>query len=268
MKIFKKPMIYFILNKISIFHLENFIEKFYKLFCILTGRNRVSKYYNTAHEVKILFKNFNTKINFVVDIGSFRGDYIDSILKYNNTAKIISIEPNKVNYNFLKDKYSHLGNVENYNVGFSSKTETRFLYSDKNNSGLSSVFKDVNLKFKKKLNFFTFESFMKNYYKKNKLNKNTLIDLVKIDAEGFDYFVLKGMISYLKKIKLIQFEQGFKSIHSKVFFIKFYNFFTKNNFSIYRIGLNRPIKINKYNYNLEVFMSQNFIAVNRFNNRN
>jgi hypothetical protein len=76
------------------------------------------------------------------------------------------------------------------------------------------------------------------------------------------------MDSYLKKIKLIQFEQGFKSIHSKVFFIKFYNFFTKNNFSIYRVGLNRPIKINKYNYNLESFMSQNFIAVNRFNNRN
>jgi len=258
-------MINFILTKISILDL---MEKFYKLFSILTGRNRIKKYYDAAHEVKILYKYFNTKINFVVDIGSFRGDYIDSILKYNNTAKIIGIEPNKVNYNFLKDKYSHLGNVETFNVGFSNKTESRLLYFDKNNSGLSSVFKDHNLKLKKKVNFFTFVSFMNNYFQKNKLNKNTLIDLVKIDAEGFDYFVLLGMGSYLKKIKLIQFEQGFKSIYSKVFFIKFYNFFTKNNFSIYRIGLNRPIKINNYNYNLESFMSQNFIAVNRFNNRN
>jgi hypothetical protein len=41
---------------------------------------------------------------------------------------------------------------------------------------------------------------MKNYFQKNKLNKNTLIDLVKIDAEGIDYFVLKGMGNYLKKI--------------------------------------------------------------------
>ena len=109
---------------------------------------------------------------------------------------------------------------------------------------------------------------MNNYFQKNKLNKNTLIDLVKIDAEGFDCFVLLGMGSYLKKIKLIQFEQGFKSIYSKIFFIKFYNFFTKNNFTIYRIGLNGPIKIYKYNYDLEVFMSQNFIAVNKFYNKN
>ena len=142
-------MINFILTKISILDL---MEKFYKLFSILTGRNRIKKYYDAAHEVKILYKYFNTKINFVVDIGSFRGDYIDSILKYNNTAKIIGIEPNKVNYNFLKDKYSHLGNVETFNVGFSNKTESRLLYFDKNNSGLSSVFKDHNLKLKKKVN--------------------------------------------------------------------------------------------------------------------
>ena len=261
-------MINFILTKISVFHLEDLIEKFYKLFTILTGRNRVNKYYGTAHEINTIYKYFSKKLNFVVDTGSFRGDYINSILKYNNTAKIISIEPNIVNYNFIKNKYSTLRNVECYNIGFSNKTESRFLYSDKNNSGLSSIVKMPNLKFKKKVNFYTFKSFMKNYFKKNKLNKSTLIDLVKIDAEGFDYFVLKGMGNYLKKVRLIQFEQGFKSIESKVFFIKFYNFFTKNNFSIYRIGLNRPIKINKYNYNLEVFMSQNFIAVNRFNNRN
>jgi FkbM family methyltransferase len=261
-------MIHFIFTKIIIFRLEDFIEKIYKLFLILTGRNRVNKYYNTAHEVKILYKYFNKKINFVLDIGSFRGDYVDCVLKYNNTAKIICIEPNIVNYNFLKGKYSTLKNVEIYNIGFSNKIQTRFLYSDKKNSGLSSVFKNLNLKFKKKVNFVSYEFFIKNYFKKNKLNKNTLVDLVKIDAEGFDYFILKGMGSYLKKTRLIQFEQGFKSIISKVFFIQFYNFLTENNFSIYRIGLNGPIKINKYNYNLEVFMSQNFIAVNRFNNRN
>ena len=164
-------MINFILTKISVFHLEDLIEKFYKLFTILTGRNRVNKYYGTAHEINTIYKYFSKKLNFVVDTGSFRGDYINSILKYNNTAKIISIEPNIVNYNFIKNKYSTLRNVECYNIGFSNKTESRFLYSDKNNSGLSSIVKMPNLKFKKKVNFYTFKSFMKNYFKKNKLNK-------------------------------------------------------------------------------------------------
>ena len=80
-------------------------------------------------------------------------------------------------------------------------------------------FKFVNL-FKKKENFYNEilvdVDTLDNYIELKKLK---LIDLVKIDTEGSEFEILKGVINNLKKIKLILFEHHYDDM-----IIKDYNF--------------------------------------------
>jgi FkbM family methyltransferase len=108
-----------------------------KLSFFLTGRNRV--YYNTKHEFKTILR-FIDKINIFIDIGANQGFYSDLVLKNNDKANILLIEPNKKNFNFLKKKYLNKDNIKAFNIALGSNNKNKYFYSSYT-SGLDSVYK-------------------------------------------------------------------------------------------------------------------------------
>lgn len=251
----------------------DFFEIILKLSFFMTGRNR--SFYNTEHEFRSVLKFINS-IDVFIDIGANVGSYSDLLLNYNKKTNMFLIEPNKKNFNFLKIKYKKKNNIKIFNVALGSNTKNKYFYSSKRGSGLDSFY---NRKFQidhriKSKDGFQLIKFKKSYLAKSGLfkdlyksitknNNKKVIDLVKIDTEGSELDILKGMgQNCIKNIKIIQFEFGSSNIDSKKFFIEFYIFFKKNNFDIYRITPGIPRKIN-YSYFDEVFSTNNYIAVNK-----
>ncbi|WP_184544451.1 FkbM family methyltransferase [Mucilaginibacter sp. FT3.2] len=98
------------------------------------------------------------------------------------------------------------------------------------------------------------------YWNTSLLKSN--IDIVKLDVEGHELTVLKGMGEAIKHIKVIQFEFGGCNIDSKTYFQDFWYFFKENGFSINRITPFGVMPINFYSEHHEAFVTTNFICVN------
>lgn len=90
-----------------------------------------------------------------------------------------------------------------------------------------------------------------------------MVDYIKLDTEGEELKILNDIEKFIFKVKLIQFEFGTCNVHTRTFFIDYWNYFKKNKFDIYRINPQGATKIYKYSYLLEHFRTTNYIALNR-----
>jgi FkbM family methyltransferase len=88
------------------------------------------------------------------------------------------------------------------------------------------------------------------------------IDFLKIDVEGFDGKVLKGLSGMLKagRIKVIQFEYGYVSIATKFLLRDFYELLRPLDMVIGKIYPNY-VDFRDYQYQHEDFLGPNFLAV-------
>ena len=172
-----------------------------------------------------------------MDVGAHKGESIDFFLNNFNVHKIISFEASSENFKYLikkdikfKKKFSNsIVQLENIALGSSVGKKKLKQFGESSSSTMSKInedskyfkkkFKFVNL-FKKKENFYNEilvdVDTLDNYIELKKLK---LIDLVKIDTEGSEFEILKGVINNLKKIKLILFEHHYDDM-----IIKDYNF--------------------------------------------
>ncbi len=211
--------------------------------------------------------NFRPK-NFF-DIGANKGKYTEEILSNFSDIECHLFEPSNVNYEILKGRYLNMDNVYINNFGLFDQETSKNFYSDYPGSGLGSLSKrkldhhQIDLKLDGKINLKRFDEYWENFNS----NKNENIDFVKIDVEGFEMQVLKGMGKYINNCKLIQFEFGTPAIDSRMFFQDFWYFFLELNFDLYRITPrnNLVTKISKYSEFDEFFITTNYIAVNNAN---
>jgi len=193
--------------------------------------------YYEFKELKILCEwlKKKKKLNLVIDVGANIGNH--AIFFSNYFKNVISFEPNTNSYKLLDMNTFKKKNIKIYNFGLSNMGQIKDFYSYENNYGGSSIIKNKNLKFSKiKAKFKKFDNLR--FYKK--------ADLIKIDVEGEELNVLKGMSNYLEKYKpIIVFECQEKEIFngtSKVIkFLKnkkYKNFYSienyiKNEFSFF-----------------------------------
>ena len=239
----------------------NILEKLENLFSIAQGRGFSNPIVEANSIIKFAFKN-NIQLKIVFDVGSYHGDYTWEIFKKYSKSNFYLFEPDQKNYLHLKDRFSINKNIKIINAAVTNKDEigTFFSYGEGSLQGslIDQNFSHLNIQnnIKQKVKLNRIDTLMKEF-------EIDAIDLCKIDIEGNEMNALLGAGKQIEKIKMIQFEFGPASVDGKIFFKDFYNFFTQNNFDIYRICSSKLIKINQYNSNLEYFRVSNFLAFNK-----
>ena len=169
-------------------------------------------------------KNMDSNMQLLLDIGSHKGETIKIFLKNFNIKNIYSFEASASNYAILK--YTNC-NINIFNIGIGNSNAEKIFYdlSDSNSSTFNTINKD-SLYFKRKNKILSF-FFKKNFFVKENLvkqvrlfdfiNKNKLgkIDILKIDTEGYEIEVLKGLEDKINNIKFIYFEHHYDNMIEK-----------------------------------------------------
>ncbi len=181
--------------------------------------------------IKTIESELGKKINIYIDVGAHKGEMIDLLLKHFKINRIYAFEPNPESFDLLKNK--KIKKLKLFNFALGEKNKYEFLKIG-HISAMSTINKindsSIYTFFKKIIIFIFFGRF--NIYKKrikvrkkaikniNKIFKINKIDLIKIDTEGHEFNVIKGIGEKLiKNIKLILFE-----LHYDNSLIKNYNF--------------------------------------------
>jgi len=189
----------------------NFIIKYILKFLDSFTEKQITNY------LKIIF---GSKIPLIIDVGSHKGEYINNLIKNFKFKKIYAFEPSPKNFDQLKKIFQDKDNIELLNVGIGEKNEKRILNQniESSSSSINQLNKDSKY-FKKKylfLNLFQKKEIsypiniklinLSNFINQKKINH---IDLLKIDTEGYEFSVLKGLRDEIKKIKVIHLEHHF-----------------------------------------------------------
>ena len=93
------------------------------------------------------------------------------------------------------------------------------------------------------------------------LSPHTEIDILKIDVEGHELSVLRGLGDLIARVKLIQFEFSAANLDTHSLFFDFWNFFETKDFMLYRVAPRGCMPISRYAHTLENYRLCNMLAV-------
>jgi FkbM family methyltransferase len=140
------------------------------------------------------YKDFFKKGDVVFDVGANYGNRTEVFL--NLGAKVVSFEPQTICYDYLNTKFANkiklekvgLGEKEGESVFFTSDNSTTVATLSKNwiEKTKESRFSDIDWNHSEKIKISTLDIMIKKHGKPN---------FIKIDVEGFEYEVLKGLSS-------------------------------------------------------------------------
>ena len=204
----------------------------------------IDKFIHQRRILKSIKENIN-EISTYIDVGSHKGTYTDLILDNFNVKKAFLFEPQKNIYKFIKKKYELKKKIYIFNNAVSDKVKIGKIYINKHDltSSLNQINKkNLYLNFKAKLFSTNISEMIKESYdvkivtlldliKKKKL-KN--IDLLKIDTEGHEEEVLKGLGKKINIIKIILIEIHNDDIYLKYSSSKINKYLVKNKFYLHK----------------------------------
>jgi len=212
---------------------------------------------------RILQKKENSVIT-VFDVGANIGDYALETYSILETAvRIFCFEPSKATCEMLRENTRSIGPIVVYPHGFSDKEEEIELFSDKQGSGLASLYDrrldhlGTHLLNREMVRLSTIDRFCRE-------NNIMSINLLKVDVEGHEYKVFAGAAEMLEAnaIDMIQFEFGGCNIDSRTYFRDFY-YLLNPKYRLYRLAVDGIVPIDIYNEKYEQFRTTNFIAIHR-----
>ena len=184
----------------------------------------------------------------IIDIGAHKGETINLFFNNFSINKIISFEPNPIIFRKLERKikeHKYYKRIDLINCGIGEKESTKSLiiFDESSSSTFNLINKDTNYYKRKKkiLSFFKFSKkddenkleikiYPLSYFKEVEDLKR--IDILKIDTEGYELNILKGITqNHLKKIKYIYFEHHYDLMIKKNYTYRdIKNFLNENNF--------------------------------------
>ena len=217
---------------------------------------KILLFFDFFHKKKIIQKlkllKLDGSFKVILDVGAHEGESIELFLKNFKIRHIYSFEPSEFTFKILlrnceniKKKFKNTQiHLENIAVGSITKdVELNYL-----NETSSSTLRDLNIQseyFKKKEQYFgkllnkkikVKQLNFKEYLKKNKI---TEIDLLKIDTEGYELEVLKGLNDFISKVSIILFEHHYDNMIVKNYtFSDIHNLLKNNGFNkFYKIKM-------------------------------
>ena len=181
------------------------------------------------------YKTQNIKFNtndVVIDIGANVGDFY---LGFDDKINYYGYEPSPLVFSCLKN---NIKNQNLFNLGFSNIEGNTIDFYLSDEFGDSSILP------------------IKNYTKKIIIKTTTLdkeiakinqkIKLIKLEAEGFEPEILKGLKKYLNYIEYITIECGFeRGIDQQSTIAECSNYLLKNNFKMINFGTPRMVALFK-----------------------
>jgi FkbM family methyltransferase len=208
----------------------------------------------------------------IFDVGGNKGQSIEKYLKIFDKPIIHSFEPIKTEFDYMCSKYKNNKNIFLNNFALGDKTEEKeFNVTAKTgNSSFNMINLDTDwLKLRSKQYNVSEEGYVTSVQKVNviklddycKDNNISVIDLVKIDTQGYEDKVLEGSLNSIKqnKIKAIVTEIMFDNVYDKYFsFSDLEKFIIPYNFRMVGIKL----------YNNSLFSGLIFVADVYYFNKN
>jgi FkbM family methyltransferase len=252
----KKRLFHFISN-----HRQNWLIK--KIDRLAVSYHRA--YENANHHIdsngeRRVIENLSAyDFKVIFDVGANVGEWSKEAVNFFSMANIYAFEP--IPEVFEKMAKAHLPNT---NV-------------IPNNIGLSDKSEEITFNYFPSGNVFTsrYDVQGKGQVKKQKVkllkgsefaieNKIDQIDFLKIDTEGSDYLVLKGLEDYLqnRKIRVIQFEYNLNNILSKFLLRDFYELLNKYGYEIGKV-YPKSVEFKPYNSKMEDFIGLNYLAIHK-----
>lgn len=176
-----------------------------------------------------IFSNLIKKDSVILDIGANIGLYtLLAAYKLQNTGKIYSFEPSKVAIGELKKNIENnkFSNITTFEVALADTNGEKVFYrceDDAYNSLNAITMQEVVSK--EIVNTITLDEFARS----NKLEK---IDIIKIDAEGMDFDILKGARFILEKFRPIIFCEINEFYLDESLKENFINYLEKHNYEL------------------------------------
>jgi len=138
-----------------------------------------------------IIKKYLPKQCTIIDIGANIGNHSMYFSLMNSSNKIYAFEPHNINYDILKKniKINNLKNITTYNMAVGNKEGSGILIEQDNNNLCDTM---VEYNDKGNIQFISLDTFIDT-------EKLTKIDLIKIDVEGFEEYVIKGMARLIDK---------------------------------------------------------------------
>jgi FkbM family methyltransferase len=204
-----------------------------------------------------LVKDYVSNYPCIYDVGFNHGEYTEEWLKRFPHGCGIGFEPIAELFYLAEDKYKDTKNVAIFNYALSDKiqNDVPFYYLQGEFDGMSSL------------------HYRQKYFPKFKLQEISVElttlddiytylpkpDMIKIDTEGHEYFVLKGGEKFIDDYqpKFIQFEIGETLWDAGVTFKQIINFLYDKNYKVYDRGFDAITPENVW----ENTDSQNYLAI-------
>jgi FkbM family methyltransferase len=232
--------------------------------CSLTGLGVLNYENDTiSGEGRFLKKHLKNRAGDVVfDVGANVGNYSKKILETSPLTTLYAFEPHPKTYAILVENI-HQSNFYPINAAAGEKEDELSLYDyeEKDGSSHASLYQDVieNIHNSKSIEYRVPVLGLGAFAKSKNIEK---ISLLKIDTEGNELNVLKGMAEYIKsgKIEIIHFEFNEMNVSSRTYFRDFWNLLPNYNF--YRLLPDGMVKIERYSpVFCEIFAYQNIVAI-------
>ncbi len=177
-------------------------------------------YPNKLKVLKFFKKNLNNNETLnIIDIGGHKGETLKFFLDNFNVKKIFVFEPNIELFEYIKVKFNNKKiYLYNYGVGIKNEKKILNITVDSASSTINNINQNTEY-FKRKKRLLSFGN--KQFFLGTQtirvvnlsefiLKKENKIDILKIDTEGYELNILKGISKEdFKKIKFIYFEHHY-----------------------------------------------------------
>jgi len=193
------------------------------------------------------------------DVGANTGEYTLALLRHcGPNVKIFAFEPGARTFEILASSVPSAPHVRLERKGLGDRSGVADLFADVQASALASVYPRRIFTERAQLSERIEVTRIDDYCRNNGLSR---IDLLKLDVEGHELFVLRGCgdLLALDCIDVIQFEFGGCNVDSRTFLKDFFDLLAPK-YALFRMVADGLVPMGTYRESQEIFGTNNYVA--------